>query len=365
MMNYLQIIARVMLCMILATTNMNDMNAQTVPDIMWGRTDYARRDADQLEERTKALLAARKDKMKKLSNTDLMEEPSYWWDGETVYSLGYEDNDKTRVLVPLREENVKSYAFTSRKTKRGTTLIVKGKVGWRVSMESLGPWTLLLFHDAKGNLVDCFIKTHPNDFRDCVNLQTISMHDLYDGVYETATGEKAVFGPVLKHYKDLKYEIDPGLFYCEVEEQSRKATGIIRFGEGRVSHGDPSSPKYGNMPGGGGAGAIMGPMEWAIHPIEGGLHVKIVQDQPFVDHKPDFPTDEFDLKKVQGPYADLPGLYAVASVRPLPKGLLHRLAKKDLRQMQKDIQAQHANGSKLTDIERINSSLIKAVMSKQ
>ena len=173
-----------------------------------------------------------------------------------------------------------------------------------------------------------------------------------------------MLGPVLNHYKDIGYSRDPGIFSVKPTEWGT-LTGIIQFGDGRVSHGDPSSPKFGRMPGGGGSGALMGPMTWELTPIPLGLHVKIVKDEPFVDHNPHFADTEFDLQRVQDAYADLPGIYSIASVRPLPKGMLRLLPKGDLMLMNNEIPARHTDFHQLTDIELLNLDLIREVLAEK
>jgi len=253
------------------------------------------------------------------------------------------------------------HTFVPKKGKNGLSATVKGHAGWTVVYQTVGPWHMIVVRDAQRRAVDCLLRVEQHYFMDRPDVQTLSMHDLFDGVYEGPEGKKAVFGPRLSHYENIDYSKDPGIFSV-VPDKQFNVTGHIMYGDNRVSRGDPSSPKFGKMPGGGGAAAIMGPMEWEVSPILGGLHVKVVKDEPFVLHSPGFGVKEFDLQRIASPYPDLPGIYAVASVRPLPLGLLRMLPKGDLQRMNSEIAERHTDRHDLSDIEQLNLELIKAAL---
>ena len=97
------------------------------------------------------------------------------------------------------------------------------------------------------------------------------------------------------------------------------------------------------MPGGGGAGAVMHAMVWALRPTAEGMDVKVVYDEPFVDHSPRLNETE-SLRHVASPYGEtVPGQWAFASVRPVSRGMLHRFSKKILRLMRNEIYARHGH----------------------
>ena len=360
-------LAGIFLGLFLTTFYPTDMNAQDNFTFWWTERQ-SRQNAEQMQLRTQQMLDTRKDHLQTLPIEQLLngdDDCTWWWDGQHIYSLGYEgEHDEYRVIVPFEEKFPRSYTLIPKKSKNGTTVTLKGHPGWTVAYQSIGPWTMIVIRDAKRHAVDCYLHVTQHHFMDLPDVQTLTLHDLLDGVYEGPDGKKAVFGPLLDHYTDLDYSRDPGIFSVQPDKQF-SMTGTILYGDGRVSRGNPSSPKYGKMPGGGGAAAIMGPMEWQITPILGGLHVKVTQDEPFVLHSPDFNTKEFDLRRVQDPYADLSGIYSVASVRPLPKGMLRLLTKGDLLRMNKEVPDRHSDGSKLTDLELLNLDLINAVLNEQ
>ena len=139
------------------------------------------------------------------------------------------------------------------------------------------------------------------------------------------------------------------------------------------------------MPGGGGAGAKMGPMKWQVQLTSQGLLVKIVKDQPFVDHNPRLDNkDNNVLTKVQCPWQGVDGKWAFASVIPLTHELLKLFPRDALELMCAEIYARHGatfddtetqnyfnaqkwykkskSPTELSDIEKFNAALIKQVM---
>ena len=118
------------------------------------------------------------------------------------------------------------------------------------------------------------------------------------------------------------------------------------------------------MPGGGGAGAIMGPMQWRVTPCPMGLKVKVIHDEPFVEHSPSIEGGEAELTWVEGPYEGIKGRLPIASVRPLPTEMLRLLPKSDLHVVMNEILDRHADGSKLTAIEELNLGVIRVVLNE-
>ena len=365
-MNHKRTLVSVMTAIILATFIPMNMNAQEELDLWWGGRNAERQNSEILKQRIAEMMEARKEPLRTLPVKDLIDdENQYWWDGQQLCVLGYGDTDNIRPLVIFQHhgKGKNLYTLVCKKGKNGTTVTVKDHAGWKVAMQQVGLWRVLVFRDGKGTVQDCYINTTWHDAANRKNVQNLSMHDLFDGVYEAPNGQKVVFGPLMEHYKDLKYSRDPGIFYFHTNKDFA-VTDTLEYGGGRVSRGDPSSPKYGKMPGGGGAAAIMGPMEWKVTPCPLGVKVKVIRDEPFVEHSPGIEGDEAELKWVQGPYEGIEGYFPIASVRPLPKGMLRMLPKGDLHFLMQEILNRHAAGTKPTAIEELNLGIIYAVLNE-
>lgn len=367
-MNLTHTLVKAAAVVLLATIHPNDMNAQ-VNDLRWNHDrewDYT----EKLPLRLDTLLLRRGAKLMKLgSNGVFADDVDYWWNGTQGFVRGYDPDSKdeknARVIVPMKGHDVQpTYRFQRSRTRRGTTVSVKEHPGWKVSIEEVGPWQMLVVRNAQGQAVDCYVKSDFNDIVNRRNIQDYDMHDIYDGLYATSDGLIAVFGPKSDHYKDhLKhYESDPGCFLTGTDREDGRVTPYIFFGNGRVSRGNPASPKYGKMPGGGGAGARMGPMVWMVQPADGGLNIQITVDQEFVEHRPEFPSKQFHVKKVLSNCPQLTGLYPIASLRPLPRGLLNRFTPATLKVMKQEMKDRHTDGTPLTDIETLNTQLINAII---
>ena len=240
---------------------------------------------------------------------------------------------------------------------------------------------VLVFRDKAGHVKDVLTQVDEKEAHGNT-AHLIDLHDIYDGLYDVGNGYFCVFGLKADHYVLNHYEQDPG-FYAIVNTSYTEIKDVLAYGEGRVSNGDPSSPNYDKMPGGGGAGAIMGPMLWGVEPTDSGVHVKIISDERFVDHSPRLPEKDMVLTKVVTPYKDVPGRWAFASLRPLTRGLLMRFPANALTLMRGEIYARHGDTFKnpdtqkyfdaqawykksnkpvaLTAIEKLNVQLIKAV----
>ncbi len=247
-----------------------------------------------------------------------------------------------------------------------------------VTVEQLGNYKMLVVRDAQGVPLNAYYAITIDEYNN--GYRHIFMHYLLLGNYSTPAGSNVVFGPKMKFYSGNDYDVDPGFFDYYITPDF--STLYICYGEGRVSHGDPSSPNYGKMPGGGGAAAIMGPMEWNVVPNVDGLQVTVTTDEKFVDHNPRI-DEHTQLTKLACPYAGLNGKWAFASVIPLTAPMLHLFPKQVLTLMRAEIYARHGDtfGNadtqryfdaqpwykrsnrtiKLTDLERFNYALIKSV----
>ena len=187
----------------------------------------------------------------------------------------------------------------------------------------------------------------------------------------------------MSHYTGYKYDYDPGFHDIGVEKGNRSRFLCHLWRWTREQRRPQRTPKYGKMPGGGGAGAIMGPMEWTVRPTIEGIMVHVDRDQKFVSHGPRVCAqgEERNLTKAQGPYEGLNGKWTFASVFPLTPTLLKIFPKEMLKYMRGEIYARYGDtftdpevqayfdaqpwyqkrpGEKitLTDIERFNYNVI-------
>ncbi len=170
------------------------------------------------------------------------------------------------------------------------------------------------------------------------------------GNYETPDGNHAVFGPKMDFYKGNSFDTDPGVFDAFMPSDGGLALDIL-YGDGRMSHGDPGSERYGQMPGGGGAGAIMGPMQWQLTMTAAGMLVTVVQDQKFVDHNPRVESGS-ELRRVQSPYQGIHGQWPFTSVIPLSHQLLRLFPREVLTLMRGEIYARHGDSFRDPDTQR-------------
>lgn len=266
---------------------------------------------------------------------------------------------------------------------KGQRVILPGGKDNKLSVERLGNYVMLIERDASGAVVDACYAINSGELKSGMYLTPI--HSLLAGIYSVDDSKgHPVFGPQMPHYKELTYEQDPGIYALKVDAENH--TFNILYGNGRVSDGDPSDPKWDKMPGGGGAGAIMGPMIWSVKPWVIGLEVDIVRDEPFVPHMPRIPEHAL-LSRLHGPYENVPGVWAVASVIPLTPQLLRFMPTEALNLMRNEILARHGRWfadpdvqmifasqpwykaaeetTKLTDIEDFNISAIDAELSRR
>lgn len=363
--------------------------------------DYCdmRRLQSKLEEGLTADFEHRKDKRQVLKTIDVLKNEKdefrqeFWNDGRTVigtlfnpYYLDFLKEDKNydrgQVEVDCERNRQVDTAITCvthdfdivGKTvkERNTNLIV--------TAEKLGRYTMLVYRNAKGAPVKAYYYSEFDDVN--LNTWTYMFHYILDGNYMLANGKNAVFGFRQKFYEGDKYNTDPGIYRYQINPEE-KSIEII-YGEGRVSNGDPSHPNYNVAPGGGGAGALMGPMTWQVKFTEQGLDATVLVDEKFVDHYPRLQEGENVLTKVQGPWQELNGKWTFASVIPLTHEILKLFPKDVLELMRAEIYARHGDTFKsaanqkyfnqqpwykksnkpvvLSDIEKFNVALIKQVM---
>ena len=343
---------------------------------------YILRDyAEQMPVRQADMLAQRNVTAKRLPLSDLFGDVSAWSDGLNVYCLVASDDDNTLSVQMYGKPFETDFPVGKGLQRKGSVLTVKGRPGITVTYEEIGVFKVLVFRDKAGHVKDVLTQMDEEQANGYA-AHLMDLHDIYDGLYAVGNGNFCVFGLKADHYVLNNYEQDPGMFVI-INTSYTEIKDVLAYGEGRVSRGDPSSPNYDKMPGGGGAGAIMGPMIWKVEMTDSGVHVNLIRDEKFVDHSPRLPKDNIVLTKVATPYKDVPGRWAFASLRPLTRGLLMRFPAKALTLMRGEIYARHGDTFKnpdtqkyfdaqpwykksnkpvvLTAIEKMNVQLIKAV----
>ena len=344
------------------------------------RPFYDMRDADQImRQNITRDMDKRNDKLRVLSNKKwLLDENNWWTNGFVVFQTYYDEDSHEIGLSPQLDEATPDWDPIGALKVRGSQVTSQdGKIQYTV--EQLGAYVMLVGRDAQRRPISAYHAVSIEDFNE--GRWIFLLQHLLAGNYTLPGGENAVFGPRMEHYTGHAYNTDPGAWYSFRPEDNFAALSIL-YGGGRVSHGDPSSPKYDKMPGGGGAGALMGPMQWRLAPTLDGMTVNVVHDEPFVDHLPPV-ADGSKITFAQSPYKGLPGRWAVASVMPLTHQMLRLLPKQVLTLMRGEIYARHGDTFndadtqryfdaqpwykpsgrpvKLTDIERFNYALIKQV----
>ena len=309
---------------------------------------YTRESREDVQERLQQIaeqMASREAKVETVRLSDSEGGNAFWTDGRVCYYLHSSHDGKRRakvVLEPFDTEIGHTLVFTP---NRQGTLLLQGK-GYSLQCARAGKWQMLIVRNQQGRAVELYTKseTQRDFYRFPLTVTWRDMHDAYDGLYQTATGNYVVFGPG-ECYDVKTYDRDPGCFFgVPVGTEDNNYTDRISYGGGRISRGNPSSEKYQmDMPGGGGAGAIMHAMVWALRPTAEGMDVKVVYDEPFVDHSPRLNETE-SLRHVASPYGEtVPGQWAFASVRPVSRGMLHRFSKNVLRLMRNEIYARHGH----------------------
>ena len=315
----------------------------------WDNMRYSREKRDAPRERHQQIeeqLASRTAKAVVSERFMPKEEDNWWTDGRVCYRLTTLVNEKIHStelhLAPMRTELGHAQTFTLNRQGR---YVLKGAAGCYLQRVEAGMWTLLVLRNARNRAMQVFTRLDDEYFYEH-DLKTTQrdLHDVYDGLYMKKDSDYVVFGLQRPHYPKT-WNTDPGYFVgVPVPTEDNAYTDRIAYGGGRVSKGAPSSEKYQiKMPGGGGAGAIMHAMLWALRPTVAGIDVKILADEPFVSHHPRLKEQE-PLLFVSSPYGDaVPGQWAFASVRPIGRGMLYRFSKDVLRLMRNAIYARHGH----------------------
>ncbi|MBO4659610.1 MAG: hypothetical protein J5637_08310 [Prevotella sp.] len=208
----------------------------------------------------------------------------------------------------------------------------------------------LVFKNAKGAVTDIWVKLkkYGQDQED-------GWMAILSGVYENETG-MAVFGKV--NAAERRYEGQPGSdirFQTKVTYDGLIFTDTIYWGANRIQE---VNPPPGAPPGWGGAGALTGPTTWVVKFTGNGLHVKELGTGVNAPTHPAFGKD-FTLKKIRGPYRYCADPWAVTTEQPVTRGQLELLTITQLREMLAEFDKRHADGSRLTDMERLNKSFLQ------
>lgn len=323
----------------------------------------------------------------KPSQTILDKESEHFWtDGVCVYSSWYDPKEHIVQfgLMPDIYPPEDCDEYPGFRVRKGQLWADEVKRGTRVTTEQVAGRIMLVLRDSEGKAFKTFYHIDSDEYH--YGVWTLLLPLLFSGNYTVPSGENAVFGPRQEHYTGSEYSEDPGIFNAYRVVPDKRQIYIL-YGAGRVSRGDPSDPKWGKMPGGGGAAAIMGPMEWIITPTIDGLQATLLHDEPFVMHMPPIGKegDTVTLTLVQQPFNDLSGKWAFASVFPLTHKMLELYPKDVLTLMRGEIYARHGDTFKnpatqryfdaqpwyrksskpikLSDVERFNYQLIKQVES--
>ena len=310
---------------------------------------------------------------------------SHWWaDGLFSFETSYDDEYNSISLSDLnifKETDHQYFDYI------GALLVKKGKVSVedkpqaRVNVEQIGDLVMLVERDKQNKPVRAYYQLTQEE--KSMGNWVIFINYMFMGHYTTPDGLDVIFGPRMPFYSGDDYTQDPGFFGFNNDFDNHILH--IVYGDSRISRGDPSKFSDERMPGEGGAGAIMGPMQWDIIPTVAGMDVTIAHDEPFVDHYPRIGKegDKVSLSFVESPFEGIPGRWAIASVIPLTHGLLKLFPKEMLTLMRDEIYARHGDTFKnpdtqryfdaqswykkskqpikLTDVERFNYQLIKHV----
>lgn len=309
----------------------------------------------------------------------------YWCDGRYVFTTRY-DLDVKKIVSGYDYHSTKDVVPTKDVfwlNVDGGKVVEEYGDKLTVTVEQIGQYTMLVYRNALNLPVKAFYSITEDECKTHRWQDYIFIHYILAGNYCLENDKHSVFGPMMDFYEGNKYDCDPGIFQIELVPETNLINVI--YGKGRVSHGDPKSPKYGKMRGGGGAGAKMGPMTWQVQLTSQGLLVKVLKDQPFVSHNPRLANKENNvLTKVQCPWQGIDGKWAFASVIPLTHELLKLFPKEALKLMYTEIFARHGakfevektqkyfdaqkwykkskSPTELTDIEKFNAQLINEVI---
>ena len=331
--------------------------------------------------------ASREKPLKVLSTAKylLKDDSQLWTNGVGIYETFYDNDDRLVYFSPIMQSDIPEDVIAIKPLKvKGRNIVLSDRPHVRVSVEQIAGHILLVGRNAQNHPVMVLLNI-TNDQRNDGTWTSLAQY-LVMGNYTLPDGHNAVFGPKCPFYTGSEYDTDPGILNGYYINRDFKSMDIL-YGSRRVSRGDPSSPNWGKMPGGGGAAAIMGPMEWNIRFTVEGLQAVVVRDERFVEHMPAIGNegDTVMLTKVQTPYQGLEGKWAFASVIPLTNKMLELFPKQVLTLMRAEIYARHGDTFRdpatqhyfdgqpwykrsgkpvrLTDLERFNYLLIKQVES--
>ena len=331
--------------------------------------------------------ASREKPLKVLSTAKylLKDDSQLWTNGVGIYETFYDNDDRQVYFSPIMQSDIPEDVIAIKPLKvKGRNIVLSDRPDVRVSVEQVAGHILLVGRNAQNRPVMVLLNI-TNDQRNDGTWTSLAQY-LVMGNYTLPDGHNAVFGPKCSFYTGSEYDTDPGILNGYYINRDFKSMDIL-YGSRRVSRGDPSSPNWGKMPGGGGAAAIMGPMEWNIRFTVEGLQAVVVRDERFVEHMPAIGNegDTVMLTKVQTPYQGLEGKWAFASVIPLTNKMLELFPKQVLTLMRAEIYARHGDTFRdpatqhyfdgqpwykrsgkpvrLTDLERFNYLLIKQVES--
>ena len=331
--------------------------------------------------------ASREKPLKVLSTAKylLKDDSQLWTNGVGIYETFYDNDDRLVYFSPIMQSDIPEDVIAIKPLKvKGRNIVLSDRPNVRVSVEQIAGHILLVGRNAQNHPVMVLLNI-TNDQRNDGTWTSLAQY-LVMGNYTLPDGHNAVFGPKCPFYTGSEYDTDPGILNGYYINRDFKSMDIL-YGSRRVSRGDPSSPNWGKMPGGGGAAAIMGPMEWNIRFTVEGLQAVVVRDERFVEHMPAIGNegDTVMLTKVQTPYQGLEGKWAFASVIPLTNKMLELFPKQVLTLMRAEIYARHGDTFRdpatqhyfdgqpwykrsgkpvrLTDLERFNYLLIKQVES--
>ena len=336
-------------------------------------------------------MASRHQGLKVLSSSGYLldeDDEQLWTNGICLYSSAYDSADRKVYFQPiLLTDKHEDVIHLNPLNVKGRSIVLSNRPDVKVTVEQVAGHIILVGRNAQGAPVMVLQHVSPEQINDAS--WTALAQLLILGNYSTSDGSNVVFGPKWPFYVGDSNHTDPGILNGYYIFRDLKSMNIL-YGNRRVSRGNPSDPKWGKMPGGGGVAAIMGPMEWNIVPTIDGLQVIIVHDEKFVLHMPSIGNegDTVCLTKVQTPFVGLDGKWAFASVFPLNETLLKLFPKQVLTLIRGEIFARYGDTFKnpetqryfdaqpwykrlgnqnirLTDVERFNNSLIKQVEASQ
>lgn len=258
--------------------------------------------------------------------------------------------------------------------------------GVTVKHEVAGRWDMIVFRNSSGAVLDVILKK-----KDVYDDGTVDdLRDIINGVY-AGTGKNAsdsvVFGAV---YGDKGYRLpgaDYKLEYQEFDERPKlfdkfrvayfpermkrvhmpvptmevDDNGVTHYyGDGKEITRDEYEYLRSTPNGFGGHGSLHGPLWWLVKPQGDGLAVELTG--PFQEELDafysNFRDETFTLNWVRSPYKDMKDRWAVLSMRPVTRGMLHLCDKTMLQQMLKYLNAR----KNPTDIENLNKSLINTMV---